>query len=515
MYCGKDIYEKFVINLHNNLQQAQSNQVNDIFDCNNVLNIVVAFSGGVDSTALLMLMKQYSDNLKSKFGKEVSYISSINLTAVTVNHNLRAESLNEAKKISVLCSSLGIKHQIINWEHDSSLSNIQSRARQARYSLISNFCTKNDIPVIATAHHMDDNFENFLIKVSRGSGISGLTRKEHLLINSSLSVVRPLYNISKEQITRYVKLMNLQWIEDSSNSSNKYTRNVIRKAVDRFFNDRDSILSTPKKFDTIKLPQQNINGNYDNNTHDNNIFIGRYNFGHRLLTTQKNLESVNEVYEYFCEESFKKHSIIFNSGFIILHNITNITFNAVWIFILKKCLIITRYGREKYCFNDNEIRSSSIESIVLGIKKVSEFVKTLYGCFVIKKDDMLLITRDFSRKVPRDVLCIKNNIWDDRFQIVENLNNGYVSYYDMYRFDYQKTYHEKSKDVVKNLVNDQFKQYDRNTQSTKHHDIINMSLKYHSYITHSLPLIVNTQGYCNIYDTFKSLTFLYYLINKY
>ena len=101
---------------------------------------------------------------------------------------------------------------------------IQVAARELRYNWFYEQMEENNVDFVATAHHLDDNLETFLINLSRGTGLDGLTGIP--TINDK--IFRPLLPFSREEIENYANENNLKWREDSSNTSDKYLRNKIR-----------------------------------------------------------------------------------------------------------------------------------------------------------------------------------------------------------------------------------------------------------------------------------------------
>ena len=100
----------------------------------------------------------------------------------------------------------------------------QVAARELRYNWFYELLETEKYDYILTAHHADDNLETFLINLSRGTGLDGLTG----IPEQNDKVVRPLLVFNQEEIEEYARLNNIQWREDSSNASDKYLRNKIR-----------------------------------------------------------------------------------------------------------------------------------------------------------------------------------------------------------------------------------------------------------------------------------------------
>ena len=182
----------------------------------NKKKFVVAVSGGPDSLALAALSKAYTYCYKSKF------------YYVLINHNIRKNSLQEAKKVKNLLKKKQINLKIISNKKKIE-KNIQGEARNIRYELLSNFCLKNNIRSLITAHNLEDQVETFLIRLSRGSGLRGLSAmRPKSKINSKIDLYRPLLDIKKEFLIKISKKTFGNFIKDPSNKNLKYLRTKVR-----------------------------------------------------------------------------------------------------------------------------------------------------------------------------------------------------------------------------------------------------------------------------------------------
>ena len=177
--------------------------------------LALAVSGGPDSIAMLYMLHE----------------KGVKFTVMTVDHRLRPESANEASYVADICKSLGIKHITLTWHHDGVTSNVHDQARDARYSLMTDWCKEHGIATLCTAHHMDDALEHFLIRVSRGAGIMGLIDHETMLYND-VTIARPMFAFTKLELVDYLDSKGIKYFEDSSNSDPKYLRSNIRKWLD-------------------------------------------------------------------------------------------------------------------------------------------------------------------------------------------------------------------------------------------------------------------------------------------
>jgi tRNA(Ile)-lysidine synthase len=198
--------------------------MNDIFDkfAHNLVTLfaepsdklALAVSGGSDSMALLVLTNEFA---KSR---------NIEISVITVDHHLRDVSRQEAEYVGEICSELDLTHVILDWQEPAKV-NIQANARKARYDLLTSWCHDNGISYLLTGHHLDDQVENFFIRLSRGSGLFGLI--DHRLgLYNGINVLRPLFNIPKSELQDYLKERGIRWYEDASNSDPKYLRSSVR-----------------------------------------------------------------------------------------------------------------------------------------------------------------------------------------------------------------------------------------------------------------------------------------------
>ncbi len=185
----------------------------DSLNCNNFL---VAVSGGPDSLALVALTKAYAYYKKTKF------------YYVLVNHNIRKGSLQEAKKVKTLLKKEKINLKIFT-NKKKIYKNIQSEARSIRYDILFKYCKKNKIKILLTAHNLEDQVETFFIRLSRGSGLKGLSSMKSLsTVDRQLKLFRPLLDIKKNFLIEISKKIFGKYIKDPSNKNMKYLRTKIR-----------------------------------------------------------------------------------------------------------------------------------------------------------------------------------------------------------------------------------------------------------------------------------------------
>jgi tRNA(Ile)-lysidine synthase len=180
----------------------------------------VAVSGGPDSLALLLLAAAARPK---------------HVEAATVDHGLRPESRAEAEMVASLCERIGVAHAILTvaWPKPPK-SNLQARAREARYDLLGDWALDRALPSIATAHHLDDQAETLLMRLARGAGIGGLgaTRLSRPLI-ANVQLVRPLLGWRKADLAELVADAGVQPVDDPSNRDPRHDRVRMREWLKR------------------------------------------------------------------------------------------------------------------------------------------------------------------------------------------------------------------------------------------------------------------------------------------
>ncbi len=178
--------------------------------------LLIAISGGVDSVVLTHLL------------------SNLNFTIALAHCNFKlrdTESNLDEEFVKKLGKQLNIKTFTTQFETEKfatkNKQSIQIAARNLRYSWFEEIVEKHQFDYVLTAHHADDNLETFLINLTRGTGLEGLTGIPE--VNSN--IVRLLLSFSRDEIVAFAKENNIIWREDQSNSSTKYIRNKIRHQV--------------------------------------------------------------------------------------------------------------------------------------------------------------------------------------------------------------------------------------------------------------------------------------------
>ena len=326
--------------LKNKLENRRINQVYKRFEksLNINQNFIVAVSGGPDSLALAFLAKIYSlkKNLASKF--------------FIVDHKLRSNSTNEAKEVKKVLKRSLISAEILTWKGEKPLKNIQSLARKKRYELLFGKCNRLKIFNIILGHHQDDLFENFFIRMLRGSGLKGLISLDKRNKIKNVSLLRPLLDERKNDLEYISKNVFNYYVKDPLNNDDKFQRIKIRKMIQGLeLNGLDQ-----KKF---------------------------YN-------TLKNLRQSDEVVRFYVDKNLDK-----NSFFLPKKNQLIINYN----FFKQPNEIVFRsfsdslkaIGMKYYA-----VRGKKIDKVINDIKKDRLSKATLGGCIIEKINQTVIISKE-------------------------------------------------------------------------------------------------------------------------
>ena len=297
-------------------------------------SFLVAVSGGPDSLALVALSRLYNYEKKTKFHY------------VLINHNIRKDSFEEAQKVKKLL----LKHQInlIILSNSKKIdSNIQSRARQIRYALLLKYCQKKKINTILTAHNLEDQVETFFIRLSRGSGLTGLSAMKPLSkLNNKMRLFRPLLGTKKIILQKIAKVIFGKFFIDPTNKNKKYLRTKIRN---------------------LKKPLSKSGINYD-----------------QVIKSINNLASSNAILDKYFNSIIKKISKKSKNEILINYREFKALDKEIKIKIIKVSI-------KKLKKNYYDPRSKKVENLINNIKS-NKFTKaTLGGClFSLKKDKLCL-----------------------------------------------------------------------------------------------------------------------------
>ena len=177
--------------------------------------VYVALSGGADSVCLFDILFKLQDKLNFK------------LAACHFNHKMRGEeSLRDQKFVEEICAKRGIELKVGQWQGKNSLKS-ELKAREARYAFFEQILGSSRGVKVALAHNANDNLETFLMRLIRGTGLSGLRS----IPLQRKNFLRPLLPFSRREILDYLKTHQIGFVEDLSNENLDYFRNKIRLKV--------------------------------------------------------------------------------------------------------------------------------------------------------------------------------------------------------------------------------------------------------------------------------------------
>lgn len=171
----------------------------------------IAVSGGADSLALLLLAHAACPD---------------RIAAATVDHQLRAQSADEARGVHAVCAALGVPHAILT-PPTAITGSVQAGARAARYQLLGTWAEQNQLDYILTAHHADDQAETLVMRLNRGAGLAGLSGVRA----TNRNILRPLLDWRRDELAAIVSAAGLTPIDDPSNRDARYDRARLRAQI--------------------------------------------------------------------------------------------------------------------------------------------------------------------------------------------------------------------------------------------------------------------------------------------
>ncbi len=301
-------------------------------------NYVVAVSGGPDSLALTFLSKIYSIK------------NSLNPKYIIIDHKLRKNSTSEVKYIKNRLKKFSIKLDILTWNGAKPKKNIQSVARGKRYELLFKTATKYNCRNILLGHHLDDLFENFFIRILRGSGLNGLVSLDKKTKNNNINIIRPLLDFSKKDLILISNSIFGTYIKDPSNEDDQFKRVKVRNFLKQLENE-----------------------GLDRN---------------KFLLTIKNLKFANESIKYYVKNNLKENVIIFEKkNFLILKK--SFFCQSQEVIFRSFTEVIKLVGKKYY-----PSRGKKIDNILELLSVKTQFKVTLGGCVIKKVNETVIVSKE-------------------------------------------------------------------------------------------------------------------------
>jgi len=301
-------------------------------------NFIVAVSGGPDSLALAFLSKIYSikKNLVSKY--------------FIIDHKLRKESTKEAQLVKKILNKFSIKAEILTWYGKKPSKNLQASARKKRYELLMAKSKKLKINNLILGHHMDDLFENFFIRIIRGSGLKGLISLDQQNKINETNLFRPLLNQKKDELIFLSKYVYNFFVKDPSNKDEKYLRIKIRNLIKELQNN-----GLDKK---------------------------------KFLLTINNLKYSDEVIKFYLNENIKQNVYFFKSKNQL--TINNKFFQQPQEIVFRSFSdLIKKIGKKYY-----PVRGKKLDEIIKKIKTNNISKLTLGGCIIEKVNQTVILSKE-------------------------------------------------------------------------------------------------------------------------
>ncbi len=179
-------------------------------------HLAVAVSGGGDSMALLLLAQIWC---QARGG---------HVTALTVDHRLRAASTAEARDVAGWCRERAIAHVTLIWDGAKPARAIQARARVARYALLEEWCREAGVLHLLLGHHRDDQAETIAMRAAKKSGPDGLAGMAVIAEHRDVRLLRPLLGVAKQDLLGWLRGQGEVWLEDPSNGDPRFERARLR-----------------------------------------------------------------------------------------------------------------------------------------------------------------------------------------------------------------------------------------------------------------------------------------------
>ncbi len=208
-------------------EAVRDDEANALFlGLENLPALILAVSGGPDSTALLVLAARWAKRLKR----------APKLVAVTVDHGLRPEARREAQAVKRLARRLGVAHRTLRWSGRKPKTGLQEAARIARYRLLAQAALRERCAHILTAHTLDDQAETVLFRLARGSGLLGLAGMAHASPlpvggDGAIFLVRPLLHVPKARLVATLQAARVPYSDDPSNRDPRFARARLRSLM--------------------------------------------------------------------------------------------------------------------------------------------------------------------------------------------------------------------------------------------------------------------------------------------
>lgn len=199
--------------------------------------VALAVSGGADSAALLHVAQDWA--------KE----HAIDLLVLTMDHGFRSESADEARMVAAYCTDHGLEHRILQWEGERPISAMQEQARFMRRRLLCEACVTHGATHLLLGHQADDQAETFIMRVLRGSGLTGLASMKLRAPDDASGVIvcRPFLGVRRAALRDYCMAHEMPFVDDPSNENPQFERVRLRHMLEAFPELADGVVRSTER----------------------------------------------------------------------------------------------------------------------------------------------------------------------------------------------------------------------------------------------------------------------------
>jgi tRNA(Ile)-lysidine synthase len=328
--------------------------------------IALAVSGGPDSMALLVLVREWLDLIGDRRPE---------ITVLTVDHGLRPGSDRESEWVKSEAGKLGFAASIVTWTGVKPDRGVQEAARKARYDLLTETCQCARIPLLLTAHHLDDQAETFVMRLARGSGIDGLAAIPERSVWGGIEVRRPLLDFPKARLIATLEASGRSWIDDPSNADERFERVCVRQAL-------------------IELEKLGVSAQ-------------------SLALTAKRMRRAQMFLDQLTDRFLESALVLEEAGYCTLDRRELLAAgDEIALRALGRCLSAIS-GRR------SAPRLTKLENLLEAYKAGDWRDRTLAGCRLTEAGARLLIARELRPPGPPDLVLNpgEDGIWDRRFRV--------------------------------------------------------------------------------------------------
>lgn len=327
-------------------------------------HIALAVSGGGDSVAMMALAQRWQKG-----------VGAPKITILTVNHNLRAESADEAEQVGQWARALGFDHVVLAWVGEKPLKGLQAAAREARYGLMLNWCVAHGVEHLGLAHNLEDQAETVVMRLARGSGLDGLAAMAPVSWRGAVALVRPLLGVSRADLRIMLTKADQPWLEDPSNQDHKFERVRVRKLLE--------------ELKAVGLDAE------------------------KMAVTAHRLGRARTALDHIAREAAQMTVTLFEAGFCVLNLKAFLESpQEIGLRVLKFCLV--DIGRAQLA-----PQLERLETLYARLQSSNFTASTLSGCRIMLKRDVVIIAREPGRSGLPEVQVDPGTslVWDRRFDV--------------------------------------------------------------------------------------------------